>query len=903
MKSNNKSTASTIKSEQSSTKSQMYSSSREVIGMNNPATTSKTQKSQFNYSKKCNNPTNQHQPAMPVINAPTSLTNLAQLSGITLLPVGKAGSTNYHKQQSNLMGTGSPSYIISNFNNVAMTQQQKRTATTTGRTVTNLHQTYNPSSIPSIQLLNQTSSSSAESVQNWRNSIANQCKASSSTTKQTGLISSINQQSKANRGSLQNNCSSNSSQGDIQLLPVTMSSPKFAESYEQQQAKYSSGNYEDILVQSSLESTIDESCIDVNGDSNNISLVKLMAILNNPALTITAVSSVPSCKKPGTGSDSTGMNKQQQQPQQTRIINATNLLDINNTVSVNTVRSHQSSKGEYRHENLPRIEQRIPTSAALLQSMSEGNIDLLSSSFKCDVPSHTTKSRNQKNSANLSYTLDPKPSDSTSQSDDQHSWSYVQNFQASTTCNKQAPVSWSSGSTTPLNKEESGFQLEDRINDSTMLSTSVRNLMMQQLPSGNNRSSVSAQLLKHIANQAEDNDWTISNETAPEKTILEPECVVDISRNIKQISKGAMRVENLPTVTTSCIPTKIPRKPLQTTKNRLYIPRGTGSVNKKAMSTCAKFSLSNISIEANQEREVFVSEKHLMLDMMMPKDDKTKLKSASEPDDIFINRSKRIMSKIDTMIERKKRRRFERISGREAKKTSSLEEQCAESEQEWSSDDESKVDLSSFIETQLPLEEIETEEKRNHLSCLGLVSRSHRNKLEVEQCEERMKIFSPLALGQPQETSSDVRRFVETIVKTGGTNVQLRIESNIKRNDLPLIEGLNRNTSRLKMSYMNVLGLEKRSKRTTLYKVRTNDNLNVSPTKGVNLNTKAKNLTDPEETKTPALVLKHTNSETKQVASNSNPPITNKKLLINCREALKPPNKTEYMKSLGLMAS
>lgn len=866
-----------------------------------------------------------------IINAPTSLTNLAQLSGITLLPMGKIHQpdTNQRSQQPSFSTSNFPTIINgllpTNFNNNStgvQSQRQRPSINRSNNTVGQPQQSiFNLASIPSIQLLNQHTttpiSSNDSSSLSWsRNACANDL-TSSNQSQLKGLMQSRttpkssgrtnNRKTKASQDTIN---LANSFFNDIQVLPVTDGPPTTTDLADMQPTQ-SGSSFDDILSQPSLES-IDEHCVDANGDMNNISLIKLMAILNNPALTITAVGNSKSTNnnKPPPPYGFSSSTVDDNQP-----VSSINLLD-NQQISISLASNqptrsyiNQPKRDYISHATGNRHDQplqpepamnkiRIPQSAANLQVMQGGDItDCISTVQRREVNQVPCGS---------SYIAENKESQSTpinKPSDLQLNWLSNYNSSGQTSTNNQSAL-WVSGSLKTSSKNEDNFYMHDRPSDPTMLSTSVRNLMMQQLPQGARNSNVSAQLLKHIANQTKDNSCHAISQS--QKSVLEPECILSVPRNVQHLGLGAKRIETSRTVSiiAPLVQKKEIKQPLRTTKNRLYVPRSQND-NSRTTRVGTQFELSSINIEVSGEREVHVSEQHEMLESMMSSANKPSLKSAMhEPDEIFINRSKRVMSKIDTMLERKKRRRFERISGRAAPKTNSLDDQCIESENEWSGDENMDVDCVDFIKTQLPLKELETDEKRNHLMSVGLVSRYNRNKLLVRQYEEKLNTISPLALEDPKEVSQDIQRFVDIMLKTGGTDIQMRVDSTIKRNDLPLIEGLNRNTSRMKMSYMNVLGLEKRSKRTTLYKVKQTENVqsNIPTTRPINDLSKVNKPVELKKDSELEATSKATTTFDQAIVRNNILP-TRHTFTSSCRDAMKPPNKNEYMKSLGLMAS
>lgn len=852
------------------------------------------------------------------LNAPTSLTNLASLSGISLLPVSNQqqqfSSNNTNKlvhpiatKQQRQRQVGSNVHQRQTATRTPIGAQNIIVGSTTPTNIASGHQgpIFDLSSIPSIQLLNQAS---LESINPWKMT-ANAPKIQSAKSQQQykpqANKNNSHQTNNRSTKSHSNNAIDSPFNNDIQLIAVTESLPMLASnsiSFELQQPTQSSNNFDDILSQPNLDSTFgDQLTNDFNFDMNNVSLTKLMAILNNPALTITPVAGVPIAANPVNSNELlTNFANIHQPVSSSNVLNGGHCQLFQGSSFMNEQIQHEFIRGDNSRgiSNIgknddPQQRNRIPRSAANLQVVYGEQIETLrnqTSNEHKDSPRHTS---NVKMPGEL-----PKPPTNDPRRDLELSW--LPNYSL-TNGNNESPASL------PWNMRDINYS-----SDPAMISTSVRNLMMEQPPSNSNKlPTVSVQLLKHIANQTKDNNCWSDNPPTNDKSIFEPECILGVAKfNVQQLGQGAVRVESSYTVRTTCKFEKISKAPLQTNKRRLFIPAYVDKLStkrRKVTPELAEFNLHDIQIEASGERKVLLSEHHLMLESMMPSEtDEHKRSIVSEPDDIFVNRSKRIMSKIDTELERRKRKRFEQISGGSAPKKSSSEDQNADTGSDLSDDED--VSQSSFIPIQLPLEEPLTKEKSDHLISVGLVSRDEKNKILIKQCEERIKIFSPLALETNDEAPESIRRFVDTILQTGGTDVQLRTETTIKRSDLPLIEGLNRNTSRVKMTYMSALDLEKRSKRTTLYKVKPQENSNVQSSKQQNdLINKVKSVTAaPAATKQPiGMETVRQNGNIRQVVS-ENHHVTQaaKRALISCREALKaPPSKNEYMKSLGLIAS
>lgn len=854
-----------------------------------------------------------HSASQPIqiINAPTSLTNLAQFSGITILPIGNISSNVIHGKQilpCNVLPNVSLHQMSPSCNQQQyisqpasgsthqINQQQSKSVNRVNMVGSSSQQpAYNLNSVFSVQLLSQNSIDSTQT--HWRN-MPNSKTKSNFQPKQSSTLPSISSRANNRRDRAQNDFNNlHSYPKDLQVIPISDGLPLLAEVSDLQPTQ-SSSSFDDVSAPSSETIAGGQYCVETKEDANNVSLMKLIAILNNPALTVTAVSN----RNPTTPMNQVGASEHRQSSSVDLSNNSLGGVSnglfqpVNNPTSDYFSQATRQVNEKQKRADVSIPKNRIPQSAANLQVIHNEAANCLSA-LKRRLPSENPNSRisDRGNLMSKDYSNSSITSSTPKHSSLKLDWLPDYNPTSSAVSNNSTASIFRADNS--HSKHESTSYLHDKHNDPLLLSTSVRNLMMQQLPSSTKQQAVSVQLLKHIANQAKDNDW-VSDQA--QKSILEPECILSIPRKVQQLNQGAKRVERLHKVTISPVMKKASKGPLQTSKHRLYIPRAEEDLCESTkIAYEPALDLNSIHIDGCEERQVHVSERHFMLDSMMSSSNNEQSKSVmAEPDEIFINRSKRIMSKIDTMIERKKRRRFERISGRSAPKVSSLEDQCAESENEWSDDDNMGLDYVGFIKTQLPLEEIETEEKKNHLLSVGLVSRKERNKLLIEECERKSLIFTPLGLEQPDGVPEDLRRFIDTILKTGGTDVQLRTESNIKRNDLPLIEGLNRNTSRMKMHYMNVLGLEKRSKRTTLYKVKQVENMNTPKLIDLNKISSA-NMENPNLESKPEAPI----SSMIDVPAIINPILLPNLTITSCRDVVKSPNKHEYMKSLGLMAS
>lgn len=924
-----------------------------------------------------------------VSGAPTSLANLAQLSGITLMPVASdfatlvADPNKAHAGQSNkqskltrapsvrskspprqaynlnalqlnqLVSTGIPDLACGIATNLSSNADIWRTnmAASTSTLATNFSQL--SSAIPDFNLMQTTKPSRAtqkHTTQSTSKSSGAVRSTPKKTTTKTTATSKANNQNQPLLGTF-SRASFNQITGfnphrveqnatEVQLLTnvssVSNNEPQVSDLSlieDFYKVSQNSSTSRDTFNSADIDSMPFNPIVvpqPTDEDANNISLIKLMAILNNPALTITAVNN---------NSDNNANKSNQSHVMQAAYSHQPTTLktfkdnyypssspskvcagDNSQLTSITVspldqpIQSHLVSNNHQpiqtgRQKNLEQQRPNKNTAARLPQS---------ATNIQQTLSNAQHSSQYQSSISDLSFDTVPrrfgqiagqKSSESSSASSIARRLNKMSNLLHQSNVRSDDHSRLFSSNSSWLG-DIANSNKSDKLRDPTLMSTSVRNLMLQDLPCSSAKdSTVSAHLLRHIANQNQiDDRWSSSpadmsnSSEVSQKSILEPECILSVPREVPKFNVEASKTENLFTVTSNhrFKPSKRSQIQTRTSRRRLYIPDENSDRPLNGLGNMEAIEISELS-----NRRVYVSEQYFMLDSMLHHNrENQKDVSMNEPDEIFVNRSKRVMSKIDTMIERKKRRRFERISGREARKTSSLEEQCADSEDEWSLDEQnSDLERASVIKTQFPLQETMTEGKRNHMMSVGLVSRDDKNKILVERCEERIKIFTPFSRYLGGEPSPDLLRLVDTMLKTGGIDVQLRTETSIKRNDLPLIEGLNRNTSRMKMNYMNSLGLEKRSKRTTLYKVKSGpDNSNVAMTKPVDLN-KNNNLqnmdkprvVEPEVTK--KLLLAHNRAIT----------TTNHLVMPNmathCRDAVKLPNKNDYMKSLGLMAS
>lgn len=829
---------------------------------------------------------------LTMINAPTSLANLAQLSGITLLPIGDyntksisnnnintkrtTAQTNRNLPQNDTSQSPSPNRIGASLQNNkkhntnhTTSSQYINAAACSNRQISlskakpipdeQQPRVFNISSISSIQSLNQTSNDLI-----FRRNINVVDSSRSQFNNHTQSMSSANVKREPNERLMprtQSKIQGFNQTNGVQVIPVSssLSSLQYLSSSQQP-----IDNLSDTMYAMSDNIVPGDNYVDVNGDANNISLIKLMAILNNPALTVTAVGPrVQSNNDPFETSDRLASNNSEFRP--------------------NLLLSRATSSGPNRGITVS-ARSRVPQSAANLQIV------------------HESQLQESSGMAQLMSVSNPNSDSRLVQDNEQMHNDYKLDWLSN--LNQYSQSDMSTQVQYPSDSCETSYNTTDST-DPTILSTSVRNLMMQQTPQATSKQqSRSAQLLRHIANQEQDNDDSSSINQNNQLSIVEPVYIPGHTRELKQITDDVKVLETDQTVSTSGLTSKKSHGPTKTSRYRLYVPGMENGNLRHSRTNESRYYLNDLTITESQAREVHLSDRHAMLDAMINIEDKKgRRNELTEPDEIFINRSKRVMSKIDTMLERKKRRRFERISGREAPKTNSIEDQCAESEGEWSSDDEAiDLDRISIVKTQLPLEEFESQAKKDHFMSVGLVSRTSKHKIEAELYERRLNLITPSAFQEFDQPDGDMHRFVDTIMKADGEDVQLRVDSNIKRNDLPLLEGLNRNTSRLKMSYMNLIGLEKRSKRTTLYKVKQVENTSAHIGKQTDLRVSKELISEDIN---PRLVTqRHLITTNSNQVADSAPRMSHIKLVpSNCRDILKLPDKNDYMKSLGLMAS
>lgn len=459
-----------------------------------------------------------------------------------------------------------------------------------------------------------------------------------------------------------------------------------------------------------------------------------------------------------------------------------------------------------------------------------------------------------------------------------------------------------------------------------IISDSVRHLVMN---TGSNKSStlptVSVNLLKKIAGQT-DKNLSIRESRRKQiadkrdRSLYEPDCILRVPRKSLQnfdVAVKIPKVEEIVYVNEDAIKVKSVPRLIKTTTSRLFVPTKTPKATKRHANHPVLIE------KLETDAFAFLSDRHEMLESQRP----TKRRKIQLESDIIpvmpppsLSYSDGSFSRISSVIQRRKI-----AESRPADQISDLSNYQDELDFDYlgclefcDPDESSKIlNVPDTIDVQLPLEIGVDAQRDDFMTGLGLVTRYQRNKLLAHQCEQKLRCFSALSFESPEEVSPELTRFVDMIDQTGGTDIQLRIESNIKRSDLPLIEGLNRNTSRHKLTYMSVLDLDKRSKRTTLYKVgrQTDQSMQEAPTatqkislppikqkpnndlisqakaNHIRKTSKSSELSKSESNIIPILL---------GIASAPRAPVSS--IALSCREAMNSPSKQDYMKSLGLIS-
>jgi hypothetical protein len=833
-------------------------------------------------------PYSQKNATQAFLNAPTSLANLAQLSGISLVPVNSSNNINSnHNGDSNNQGPPNKTNRGGNIRgqqakmNANSDSQHKPRGNIHGSNsrktfVSNIGESAGFShdliSIPSIQLLSQQIPIELKDT-NTGGDKNNRGKTNKSTDNSNMRVEKI---SNLTRGASMSQ-SMLGTEAAFDIRNIDFSTPSailpelIASTLRPNQCVDDSRVQQRMDLGSNL--SLEDLCqVEPEQEPNDISLMRLMAVLNNPALTLTPVdahSSATKARSVGDRSSSAGTRNQAEArfPTSSSRNNRSQMSQPCDAPMFDDIDCSNTFTNQ--------VTGRLPKSAVNLLATGSAVSIIDAANRKFDMSDTKTA-----------------PESTQIVDNDQAALNWLSNVTLSAPTSSADPVtlSWLPSKGAQNEKIYSDYDQSGEHAAKTSQATSV-------------------QVLQQLENQNDPVDYLTNDAPEVGKTpIFESECIPTVSRvNIQQLDKGARTQEVVYTVSVdenvSC---KSNREPIQTSKDRLFIPRQN--------STRRTYTIPSIRIEATQQKEILVSERHLMLEKMVEIAETVGQRKHvhSEPDDIFVNRSKRIMSRIDTVLEKKKRRRFERICHRSSPESTGSDDQSDVSEDDSVYQDSTDLVDSVVVPIQLPLEEALTDEKREFLSKVGLISRSDRTKLAVQECEKRLQNISALAL-QDEVVPEDLKRFVDTIFQTGGIDVQMRTETSIKRNELPFIEGLNRNTSRIKMSYMSALGLEKRSKRTTLYKVtkpqeKINNQSSTQKQQHHDLIPKqqakiaVKDLAKPLHGPTQHILKPDAQSNNQarieadlfsRVVKLSN---------SSCREAIQVP-KDEYMRSLGLMAS
>lgn len=804
------------------------------------------------------------QPSTPssFINAPTSLTNLAQLSGISLVPVNERPQPSFNTSSNNNQIISFNGHQLSKIAVGANSRQHLPATIHDGFPAANTYAqfptVYNLETIPSIQLLNRVTADQQRD------------------TRGQATVSQITNAAKSKRQVVNSNLS----------IPNNLPGNKKPRSQAHPTALPCAGNRTQIDV-NSISNTARGPQSPINNPlhtsrpppltthgNDNMSLLKLMAIFNNPALTITPVGPVSTASSANPDVNLwANLSQKDQKNSKPNFIN--DLRSPHNSPARNTSKStSETSQINQLATKISDNKKNVTKSKSNLQIIYTGSARTSTDAQDCIISTEEPRLQSTK--------------------------------QEKAICEEPHTItlSWSARNTIPDNPSDGP---SSAIRDPT-------------------------RMLKEFVDAAEKNEsW--SSEQLMDAPNLGPDCIMTERKfNLKPLDNEAKCKNLIYSVFSKEGVNKLPKGPIVSTKRRLYVPRVDGTQAKKAKFTS---HLNDIEIATTEQpEETYVSERHLVLNKMgeIAEAISQKRTTTVEPDDIFVDRSKRIMSRIDNDVERKRKKNFEKISQR-SPKVEDQDNSSDESEYEIQMvERQSKINELTVLPVQLPLEEAPDEQKREFLSSVGLVSRADKNKMMVKQSEERLRIFSSLnGYDGFDDVNGDVRRIVDTLIQTGGGDVSMRTETDIKRNELPFIEGLNRNTSKVKMTFMNALGLEKRSKRTTLYKVVKPHDVaasNIQEQKAHDLSSKVKNLifdkvvnlTQVVAEAAPKVALPVTpappvipvepakqNGTEPMHASSGGADILRKAIRLaqaSCREALhQAPNKDEYMKSLGLMAS
>lgn len=614
-------------------------------------------------------------------------------------------------------------------------------------------------------------------------------------------------------------------------------------------------------------------------------LVKLVSILNNPALTITPVSRNDSrVNDERTTSYSTGRCNSNQPKQQNR-----NGVECQMKSVCNKISGTPSNSKVNEHNHNSRNMQSAPRSVANLSKMLNERILL---SEDTDFRKSTIHHSSMSSSLNFEESI-PKKN-----------------------------VSVSSINT----RQESNLFADPRSRNCSQLSTSVKNLIMQQpgfdsLPE--------TQFLHHISQNTRD-EWShqsLSHHNRVSKFL-------DLDLGISEAKEKRCEVY----ISGRDILKERTKQPLETTAKRLFVRKEQDN-NRNQENVPRSLNPIEIFKDVHGGSSIFISDRHQMIESMMPKKKECRKNVILEPDEIFLNRPKRVMSKIDSMVERKKLKRFHKISSRAKPKSESYEDQLRDSEDEWS-EEEFEYSSVDVIKTHLPSEEkFVDERKRFFLSQVGLVSRKDKEQILIKKCEKKRRLYCPLVDANIDEKfADDIKRLVKTLIDNDGKKLRLTVDTRMKSHELPLVEGLDRSRNRTKLAYMARLGLDKQSKKGGLYNTQQEtqllndysissivktynrivdkqlaktDERNRSGSKPVRQNHLAPpnsviDTSIPEiKDKKPKAVYRYSHNNTNDSLPNgmdstqeiSSQPIT------TCRAAVLMPTKCEFMESLGLVAS
>lgn len=360
---------------------------------------------------------------------------------------------------------------------------------------------------------------------------------------------------------------------------------------------------------------------------------------------------------------------------------------------------------------------------------------------------------------------------------------------------------------------------DEAIAQSTFMSTSVKNLIMQQPASSSSLSSdksISKHLLKHIASHNKE-------VAASQLPIHQNFCYQDFNNDIRIIENNIDSSASIQSSMAHC-------------DDLSHISKVSEWMNQSNVENQEEIYLDNDRLYTKDDNlmdgwpftnhQTETSNSHF--ENQHPFQD-----SLADPEDIFINRPKRIMSKIDTMVEKRRKRRFDKIcqepvtlsekSDMKSKELLIDEIDEMDSENALTQDSMSEdYEYLSVITNQLPLENDMSEEKPKYLLNVGLLSIRAKNNLQADLCVKRQKeLRCPTAELSFEDLPERTKRIFNAMVTTRGYDLQLKIGTNLRRKDLSKIEGLDRTSSRTKLTYMKILGMTKKNRRTALYRVKS----------------------------------------------------------------------------------